>query len=177
MISCFYIHTETGEQQEDETELQLLLEKEKKEEKAKLDEEFQKNTKEQTDLEQVVNTLVEYRKELQKQKDQLKHQHSETERKWVEFDKKLQSVKEETEIDKVKGFLVLKEIIMELKNCLRQRQAESEKLAQNSSKLMDNRNIVFNIVTERKTTVENNMEKIREQQQEIKNRRTDRELY
>ncbi|XP_044198407.1 butyrophilin subfamily 1 member A1-like [Thunnus albacares] len=167
---------ETKEKQEEDEAEKLLAENKKKEKKAKLDEELQKNKEKQTDLEQMVNTVMEQKKELDNQKDQLSLQQEAMEKMCDEIEKNVQSVEKETESDRVRGFIELKEIILEVKKSLRERKYESQKLQQNTDKLMIKTNTVFNTMTNRKRAVEDHMEKIREQQQEILEQSTDREL-
>ncbi|XP_067437002.1 butyrophilin subfamily 2 member A2-like, partial [Thunnus thynnus] len=167
---------ETKEKQEEDEAEKLLAENKKKEKKAKLDEELQKNKEEQTDLEQVVNIVMEQKKELENQKDQLSLQQAAMEKMCDEIEKKVQSVEKETESDRVRGFIELRGVIIEVKNTLCQRKYESQKLQQNTDKLVIKTNIVFNTMTDRKRAIEKHMEKIRVQQQEILEQSTDREL-
>ncbi|XP_053199188.1 butyrophilin subfamily 1 member A1-like [Scomber japonicus] len=139
----------------------------KKEEKAKLDEEFQKNKEEQTDLEQIVNTVNEQRKELEKQRDQLKLDQDEIHKKCDEIEEKLQSVEKRTESDSVQRFFDLKEIIMEAKKSLRQRNVDSGKLVESTQSLLKDAGEMINKMEDRKKAVDNCIEKIRKQQQEI----------
>ncbi|XP_062301369.1 butyrophilin-like protein 10 [Scomber scombrus] len=144
-----------------------ISEDKKEEETAKLDEKFQKNEEEQTDLEEIVNTVNEQRKELEKQRDQFKLDQDETDKKYDEIEKKLQSVEKVTESDRVHRFFDLKEIILDAKKSLRQRNVDSGKLVESTTVLMKTTGEMINKMEDRKKVVENYIEKIRKQQQEI----------
>lgn len=107
--------------------------------RTKLDEEIQKKKEKLTDLEQVVSTLLDYKEELQKQRDQLRVNKEVEE----ELTSKIKRAKREELI----------KIIIYAKNVLLQRKEENEQLAQNTSELKNKANIVC-------TEIENRMKKI-----------------
>uniref|UniRef100_A0A3Q1IHR9 Ig-like domain-containing protein n=1 Tax=Anabas testudineus TaxID=64144 RepID=A0A3Q1IHR9_ANATE len=133
---------------------QLLAETKKKEKKVKLNEELQKKEEEQKQLEQVVHMLMELSDGLIKLRCQLQHQDRDMMREHLDFDKKLQSVDKETESDRVKGYLRLKEILLETKLQLTKRKQEHEGLQHNTLEVLRKTDEVMNEMKEKKKEVE-----------------------
>uniref|UniRef100_A0A3Q1II50 Butyrophilin subfamily 3 member A2-like Ig-C domain-containing protein n=1 Tax=Anabas testudineus TaxID=64144 RepID=A0A3Q1II50_ANATE len=102
----------------------------------------------------LVNMLKEQSDELNKVKTQLEHQNKDMEREHVDFDKKLQSVDKETESDKVKGYLKLKEITLEIKRQLTKRKQEHEALQQNTQTVLNKTDKVMKEMENKKKEVE-----------------------
>lgn len=135
--------------------------------RSKLDAELQKNEEDQTVLEELVNIVIEQRKELENQRKEIRQQKEAMEKKFDEIETNVHSVDKETESDRAKAYLGLTEIILDAKNSLRDRKKDNEKLEDNTSELIKKIDVVTNKITDRKRAVENHMKEIREQQQQI----------
>lgn len=98
--------------------------------------------------------LTEQRNELQKLIDQLWCQDKDMKREYEDTHKKLQSVEKETESDRAKGYLGLKEIILEARQQLRERKQKHEELQLKTQTLLKKTDLLIYEMTEKKTEVE-----------------------
>ncbi|XP_056225883.1 butyrophilin subfamily 3 member A2-like [Seriola aureovittata] len=116
--------------------------------RAKLDEHLKEKEEEQKDVVQIIDCLMELTKELETQKEQLTVQMQKAEREVEETDNKVTSVEievTEEEGDKIankaKGYLKLKEIILESNNNQQERKQEYQQLQMNVDKIV--KKVVF----------------------------------
>ncbi|XP_018535837.1 butyrophilin-like protein 9 isoform X1 [Lates calcarifer] len=160
-----------AEMNQEEREREKLLAKSEK--KAKLDQELQRREEEERDLDQMTKTVTEQKEELQKLIDELKRQKDEMQRGMDDIEKRAQSVEKETESDRAKGFLRLKEIILDAKRQLQERKQAQEQLLMCSQTLMCKTDVVFKKMTQRKKGVEELKEKIIDQLEETEKHRNE----
>ncbi|XP_062301296.1 uncharacterized protein LOC134006224 [Scomber scombrus] len=140
----------------------------------KLNKELQQKEEEKKNVEQLIDALVEQKKELVSQKEQITVQMEKTEELYKENNTKVNAVDEEisgkegdkTE-NKATGYLKLKEIISGTNWNLDERRQEQQLLIFNTDKIMGRTDVEFKRMTDKKKQVENNMKEINKQLENI----------
>lgn len=134
----------------------------------KKSEELQQKEEELKDLEELVNILIEQENELKKLKNELKQQRDMVDGEVEDIENKLQSVDKNTESDRAKGYMDLKEIITESKNKLIEKKAENSKLQANIENRLLRTQHIHDKMTQRKPEVEKQLAELQKQKDEIK---------
>ncbi|XP_026019175.1 butyrophilin subfamily 1 member A1-like [Astatotilapia calliptera] len=152
---------QTEDEAEEKEKEQLLAENKKSEE-------LQQKEEELKDLEELVNILIEQENELKKVKNELKQQRDMVDGEVEDIENKLKSVDKNTESDRAKGYMDLKEIITESKNkLLKKKVANSELQANIENRLLRTQHI-HDKMTQRKPEVEKQLAELQKQKDEIK---------
>ncbi|KAL4007890.1 hypothetical protein ACER0C_001742 [Sarotherodon galilaeus] len=152
---------QTKDEAEEKEKEQLLAENKKSEE-------LQRKEEELKDLEELVNILIEQENELKKVKNELKQQRDKVDGDEEDIENKLQSVDKNTESDRAKGYMDLKEIITESKNkLLKKKEANSELQANIENRLLRTQ-YIYDKMTQRKPEVEKQLAELQKQKDEIK---------
>uniref|UniRef100_A0A3B4WWM9 Ig-like domain-containing protein n=1 Tax=Seriola lalandi dorsalis TaxID=1841481 RepID=A0A3B4WWM9_SERLL len=142
--------------------------------RAKLDEQLKKQEEEQKDVVQIIDCLMELTKELETQKEQLTVQMQKAEREVEETDNKVTSVETEVTVgeegdkiaNKAKGYLKLKEIILESNNNQQERKQEYQQLQMNVDKIVKKVFEEIQKIREKEKKIEGHVEKIKKQLQD-----------
>lgn len=134
----------------------------------KKSEELQQKEEELKDLEELVNILTEQENELNKLKNELKQQRDVVDGEVEDIENKLQSVNKNTESDRAKGYMDLKEIITERKNKLLEKKAANSKLQANIENRLLRTQHIHDNMTQRKLEVEKQLAELQKQKDEIK---------
>uniref|UniRef100_A0A3B3XA94 Ig-like domain-containing protein n=2 Tax=Poecilia mexicana TaxID=48701 RepID=A0A3B3XA94_9TELE len=136
----------------------------------RLDEELEKNNKDQKIIDQQIKSLTEMLEELKEQKKQLIDQTEEAEKMIVEDEKKFKAVDDEVTNQtgnmvekKAQGYLKLKDMISESKENLIQRKKGHQEVGFITDKLIKRTNDEINKLEERKQEIENHVKKIEKQ--------------
>ncbi|CAK6979241.1 butyrophilin subfamily 2 member A2-like [Scomber scombrus] len=170
-----YYKTEIKMDKKKENEEQLQTESKNIDDlELKLNKELQQKEEEKKNMEQLIDALVEQKKELVSQKEQITVQMEKTEELYKENNTKVNAVDEEIsgkEGDKTEnkalGYLKLKEIIKEANWNLDERRQEQQLLILNTDKLMERGDVEFKRMTDKKKQVENNVKEINKQLEKI----------
>ncbi|XP_044197995.1 butyrophilin subfamily 2 member A2-like [Thunnus albacares] len=159
------------------TESKKMVDLEK--EKAKLNEELQKEAEEQKHLEQQIDKLKEHKKELLNQKGQITVQEEKTMKLMEENETKSNSVEKEISekegdktVNRAQGYLKLKEIIKAINWSLDERKQEEQKVGVAIDKVMKMTDIEVLRMTNKNKQLQSHVEEINEQLEKI-NRQQD----
>ncbi|XP_005462863.1 butyrophilin subfamily 1 member A1 [Oreochromis niloticus] len=152
---------QTKDEAEEKEKEQLLAENKKSEE-------LQQKEEELKDLEELVKILIEQENELKKVKNELKQQRDMVDGEVKDIENKLQSVDKNTESDRAKGYMDLKEIITKSKNKLLKKKAANSELQANIENRLLRTQHIYDKMTQRKPEVEKQLAELQKQKDEIK---------
>lgn len=174
-FSCFYVHTETKKHQEEcETE-RLLSENKKmeglKKEKETLDQELLMREERHRALERAVKTVTEQVVELREVCEEVKH--LQVKMMMEDMSKKLQSVEKDTQSDRGAGYLEVKNIILNTKRQLEQREEAQGHQYSKTVTLQNKTQRVVQTMTNIKNEREKDTENISERLKQIESERAE----